>query len=156
MEKQKYLENKPSHGRETTNFEAIHTHARYGQKCTYPIQSSEACLVSLLSAELRSNRKMCIVSVFELETRYSAHVLNDSDAIETQRLRPRLNSNNFVPSNDENTRITVPRSLAVAISVPEGLKANAANGLSWAGIIVFACKLMASKICTSPEVTLPG
>lgn len=37
------------------------------------------------------------------------------------------------------TLITVPFSEAVATFVPLGLNARAANGLSCAGIIVFAC-----------------
>lgn len=59
--------------------------------------------------------------------------------METQRLTPRRNSYNLAPSLTLKTRMTVPFSLAVAIRLPELLKANAASGESCAGIIVFAC-----------------
>ncbi|EGW02471.1 hypothetical protein I79_018304 [Cricetulus griseus] len=56
----------------------------------------------------------------------------------------------------ENTRITVPFSEAVASLVPLASKARAAKGLSSAGIMFAALKLMVSKTCTSPMVALPG
>lgn len=83
-----------------------------------------------------------------LQQRYCLHVENVSDEIETQRLTPRRNSYSFVPSFTykiklifkfynkkfskltEKTRMTVPFSLAVAISEPLRLKAIAANGES--------------------------
>jgi hypothetical protein len=83
--------------------------------------------------------KTWTVSVLLLQHRNWLHELNAKQDMSTQRLTPRLNSYNFWPSAEENTLMTVPFSEAVAILVLFGLKASAARGLSWAGIIVLAC-----------------
>ena len=65
-------------------------------------------------------------------------------------MTPRLSSNTLLPEGIANILITVPFSEAVARREPEELKARAARGESWAGIMVTASRFSVSNICTSP------
>ena len=86
-----------------------------------------------------SSLKTWTVSVFDEEHKNVASWLKAKLQIDTHRFTPLLNSWTRVPSVTLKTRITVPFSEAVAILAPDWLKLNAAKGLSWAAIIVFAC-----------------
>lgn len=92
----------------------------------------------------------CTVSVLEEAHRKSPPAAKTNDAIRTQRLTPRRNSCTRWPFFTQNTRITVPRSEAVASSEPLGEKLSAERGVSCALIVIPVRSLFALKIRSSP------